>query len=75
MKIHPHHHLQNALKAAASSGRIETIDRAVKDIQMAAPNKFHDEKTVSERKFVNEPRQLLPNAGYVMPFPLGISRS
>lgn len=80
MKNYPHHtmlpvHLQNMLKAAASSGRIETIDRAVKDIQRAAPNKFHDEKTVSDRRFLNEPRQNVPNAGFEIPYPEGRTRS
>lgn len=80
MTKHPHHtllpiHLQNALMSAATSGRIEFLDRTIKDVYEAIPQKFHTEQSVSERRFFNEPRQLLPNAGYVMPFPLGISRS
>jgi hypothetical protein len=54
---------------------MEFLDRTIKDVYDAIPQKFHTEKTVSERRFFNEPRQLLPNAGYVMPFPPGISRS
>lgn len=80
MTKHPHHtllpiHLQNALMSAATLGRTEFLDRTIRDVYDALPQKFHTERTVSERRFVNEPRQLLPNAGYVMPFPLGISRS
>lgn len=80
MTKHPHHtllpiHLQNALMSAATSGRMEFLDRTIKDVYDAIPQKFHTERTVSERRFFNEPRQLLPNAGCVMPFPPGISRS
>ena len=80
MTKHPHHtllpiHLQNALMSAATSGRMEFLDRTIRDVYDAIPQKFHTERTVSERRFVNEPRQLLPNAGSTMPFPLDISRS
>ena len=77
---HPHHtmlpvHLQNALRSAATSKRIEFLDRTIKDVYEAAPQKFHTEQTVSERRFLNEPRQLVPNAGYEIPFPSGRTRS
>lgn len=80
MKKHPHHtmlpvHLQNMLMSAAASGRAEVVDRAIKDVYETMPHKFHTEKTISDRRFFNEPRQLLPNAGYVMPTPPGLSRS
>lgn len=80
MKKHPHHtllpiHLQNALMSAATSGRMEFLDRTIKDVYDSAPQKFHTEKTIAERRFFNEPRQLLPNAGYTMPTPPGLSRA
>ena len=54
MKKHPHHtllpiHLQNALMSAATSGRMEFLDRTIKDVYDAIPQKFHTEKTVSDR--------------------------
>jgi hypothetical protein len=73
---HPNHtmlpvHLQNMLMSAAASGRSEVVDRAIKDVYETMPHKFHTEKTVSERRFLNEPRRIVPNAGYEVPFPLG----
>lgn len=80
MTKHPHHtllpiHLQNALMSAATSGRIEFLDRTIKDVYEATPQKFHTDKTVTERRFFNEPRQNIPNAGFEIRFPPGLGRS
>jgi hypothetical protein len=76
---HPHHsllpiHLQNALMSAASSERMEFIDQAIRDVYQAMPQKFHNEKTIAERKFYNEPRRIVPNAGFVIPLSAGVDR-
>jgi hypothetical protein len=53
---------------------MEFIDQAIRDVQQAMPQKFHNEKTIAERKFYNEPRRIVPNAGFVIPLSAGVDR-
>ena len=78
---HPFHtllpvHMQKALMSAAALERIEMIDITARELHAEAPHKFHDEKkSVALRRFYHEPRQLVPNAGYIFPYPSNQSRS
>ena len=72
---HPYHtllpvHMQKALMSAAATERIEMIDVTARELHAEAPHRFHDEKSVSLRRFYHEPRQNIPNAGFVVPYPL-----
>ena len=76
---HPFHTLlttqmQTSLMEAAATERMEFIDSTVRELHAIAPYKFHDEKSVSLRRFYNEPRQLVPNAGCVIPYPMNRPR-
>ena len=76
---HPYHtllpvHMQKALMTAAALERIEMIDTTARELHEEAPYRFHDENTVTYRTFYHEPRQLVPNAGFVVPYP-GTNRS
>lgn len=67
-------HMQASLMAAAATEHIETIDIAASELRAAAPNRFHDSNSVALRKFYHEPRQLVPNAGFVVAYPLSGAR-
>lgn len=76
---HPFHtllpvHMQKVLMDAAATERIEFIDSTVRELHAEAPHKFHDEHSVSLRRFYNEPRQLVPSAGCVIPYPMNRPR-
>jgi len=64
-------HLQHQLMIATPG----TVDATIKAVQDSAPFLFHDETTVARRRFYHEPRQLVPNAGCVVPFPTGMNRA
>jgi hypothetical protein len=76
---HPHNqllpiHLQNMLMSAGDTGRDDLIDVAIKTAHSSYPNLFHDKDSVSSRVFHHEPRQIVPNAGYVIGYPIAGSR-
>ena len=66
-------HIQHALMSAAVANRIDLIDRETQAAQTTMPHLFHNEKTVGDRRFHNEPRQLVLNAGFNIPYPLSSS--
>jgi len=79
-KKQPYHSLlpiqmQQALMDVAATGRIEMIDATAKELNEAAPQRFHNEQTVSGRRFYHEPRQLVPNAGFIVAYPYNSSRT
>jgi hypothetical protein len=55
------------MDAAATKSIIE-IDNAARALHAAAPYKFHNDESVALRKFFHEPRQIVPNAGFVMAY-------
>ncbi len=63
-------HLQHQLMIATPG----TLDLTIKTVQEAAPERFHTGDTVARRRFYHEPRQLVPNAGCVIPYPLSMNR-
>ena len=67
--------MQDALMQAAATGRIEVIDATISELHKKHPERFHNEQTVSSRRFHHEPRQSVPNAGFVVPFPEWMTRS
>lgn len=76
---HPYHsllpvQLQNVLMQAAERKRLDLLDETIQDVQRSAPSKFHTAKTLDQRRFYNEPRQVIPNAGFINPVPHGMSR-
>lgn len=76
---HPYHsllpvQLQHTLMEAAERKRLDLLDDTIQQVQSSAPNKFHTAKTLSDRRFYNEPRQVIPNAGFINPVPQGMSR-
>lgn len=66
--------LQSILMSAAETQRIEAVDQAIARVHGLAPERFHNEKTLSGRKFHHEPRQFIPNAGFNVPLPNTIVR-
>lgn len=67
--------LQNILMEATKSGRMDFLDEAISQVQALAPDKFHTDKTLAQRKFYNEPRRVIPNAGFIHPVPPNMSRA
>jgi hypothetical protein len=72
---HPHNtllprHLQDALRGATKSGSIDLINDAIQHAHEAVPHFFHNSKTIGNRRFHNEPRQIIPNAGFNVAYPL-----
>ena len=79
MSKHPYHtllptNMQKMLMDAATGG-LASIDRVIYELQSSSPYRFHDKNTVEWRMFYNEPRQLVPNSGFIVPYPTGSSRS
>lgn len=71
---HPYHtllptHMQKMLMDAAATGSLADVDRVVYELQSSSPFRFHDKNTVEWRMFYNEPRQLVPNSGFIVPYP------
>ena len=67
-------HMQASLMTAAATQNMEAIDAAASALHTAAPNRFHDNQSVALRKFYHEPRQIVPNAGFVVAYPLNGAR-
>ena len=65
--------MQMSLMHAAENG-IKQVDETVNEFYQNAPQRFHDVKSVSTRKFYHEPRQSIPNAGFNIALPEGINR-
>jgi hypothetical protein len=70
---HPYHtllptYLQKFLMDAAAVGLAE-IDKVASEMREVSPQRFHDSKSVELRVFYNEPRQSVPNAGFIVPYP------
>jgi hypothetical protein len=60
--------MQAALMEAAATKNTKAIDSAVDHLHFVAPYRFHNDKSEALRKFHHEPRQNVPNAGFVMAF-------
>jgi hypothetical protein len=61
--------------SAAESQRLDVLDRTIRETMTAAPTKYHTDKTLGERRFFNEPRQLgVANAGFIQSLAEGIRR-
>jgi hypothetical protein len=70
---HPYHtllptYMQKFLMDAVEGGVAE-IDKVASELREVSPQRFHDNKSVELRVFYNEPRQNVPNAGFIMPYP------
>ena len=70
---HPYHtllptYMQKFLMDAVEGGVAE-IDKVASELREVSPQRFHDNKSVELRVFHNEPRQSVPNAGFIMPYP------
>jgi hypothetical protein len=70
---HPYHtllptYMQKFLMDAVEGGVAE-IDKVASELREVSPQRFHDTKSVELRVFYNEPRQNVPNAGFIMPYP------
>jgi len=70
---HPYHtllptYMQKFLMDAVEGGVAE-IDKVASELREVSPQRFHDIKSVELRVFYNEPRQSVPNAGFIMPYP------
>jgi len=71
---HPYHtllptYLQKFLMDATKGGVAE-IDKVASEMREVSPQRFHDNKSVELRVFYNEPRQSVPNAGFIVPYPV-----
>jgi hypothetical protein len=49
-------YLQDQLKAAAATERLDMIDAAINTVHCQAPAKFHTEASLKTRVFFDEPR-------------------
>lgn len=70
---HPYHtllptYMQKFLMDAVEGGVAE-IDKVASELREVSPQRFHDNKSVELRVFYNEPRQSVPNAGFIVPYP------
>lgn len=70
---HPYHtllptYMQKFLMDAVEGGVAE-IDKVASELREVSPQRFHDIKSVELRVFYNEPRQSVPNAGFIVPYP------
>lgn len=66
--------LQSNLMEAAEKKRLDLLDVVIAETALAAPSKYHTAKTLGDRRFYNEPRQAIPNAGFIHPVPPNMSR-
>jgi hypothetical protein len=67
--------LQSNLMSAAETKKLDMIDAAIAATMVSAPSKYHTAKTLDERVFFNEPRQITtPMAGFIHPVPKGMIR-
>lgn len=66
---------QDKLRMAAETKRLDMVDRAIEEVMMAYPAKYHNKDTLEERVFFNQPAEMkTPMAGYVVPLPPSIYR-
>jgi hypothetical protein len=66
--------LQSNLMSAAETKRIDVIDITIAATVVSAPSKYHTAKTLDERRFYDEPRQVIPHAGFIRAVPPNMSR-
>ncbi len=66
--------LQSNLMSAAETKKLDMIDAAVAATVVSAPSKYHTAKTLDERRFYDEPRQVVPHAGFIRAVPPNMSR-
>ena len=66
--------LQSNLMSAAETKKLDMIDAAVASTVVSAPSKYHTAKTLDERRFYDEPRQVIPHAGFIRAVPPNMSR-
>lgn len=45
----------------------DRLNALIKRIKEESPRHFHSDATLSERVFYHEPKQRIPNAGYIVP--------
>ncbi len=60
--------------SAAETKKLDMIDAAVAATVVSAPSKYHTAKTLDERRFYDEPRQVVPHAGFIRAVPPNMSR-
>lgn len=62
---------QEKLKLAAHNGE-KAIDKVVAQIKKESPDLFHDEASMSERRFMHQPNpeSKIRYASYCVPFPV-----
>lgn len=70
---HPHHtllptYMQKFLTDAVEGGLAE-IDKVASELREVSPQRFHDSNSVGLRVFYNEPRQSVPYARFIVPYP------
>jgi tRNA A58 N-methylase Trm61 len=61
---------QEKLKLAAHNGE-KAVDKVIAGIKKESPELFHDETSLLDRVFYDQPdpQQRIPHAGYLRPFP------
>ncbi len=61
-------HAQRILMDAASTERLDFIERAIATVRDVCPNKFYEEqsKDLAKRVFYNEPANSVPMKGFVV---------
>lgn len=66
---------QDKLRMAAETKRLDMVDRAIDEVMMAYPARYHTKDTLEERVFVNQPAEMkTPMAGYIIPLTPSIYR-
>ncbi len=66
--------MQSNLMSAAETKKLDMIDAAIASTVVSAPSKYHTAKTLDERRFYDEPRQVVPHAGFIRAVPPNMSR-
>lgn len=61
---------QEKLKSAVGKGE-KILGQVIADIKKESPDLFHDDASVKDRVFCDQPdpQQRIPHAGYMRPFP------
>ena len=61
-------HAQRILMDAASTERLDFVDRAIATVHDVCPNKFYEEKSkdLEKRVFYNEPTNSVPMKGFMV---------
>jgi hypothetical protein len=50
----------------AAEGGMDALDRAIRDRRRGNPHAFHDRRSLRERVFLVEPRQLIPLDRFIL---------